>query len=802
MFKNYFLLALRSFKKERVNALISLSGLVIGLAAVMLVAGYVHYETSFDKSYSNAGSIYRIISTYTKNDAGASETVPLAFAPTLIREVPAITKQTRINTYTLQALIKNQYADFVQSDVDSSFFSIFNFRFVYGDPNTALNSADNIVLTASTAIKFFNTTDVTGKPFTTRDKTFIITGVVQDMPENSFLQTEAFCFAPLSKNSSVLDISGGFNGGNAFILLNKNTSVADAETQIKQFGHRYKMDDYKMELQPVSEIHLHSSGIKGQSSYYDLGDLRYVYIYICVALLILMIGCINFINLSIARSMERTREVGVRKVLGARRKQLIAQFVGEAAVYFMIAFFIALALAAATWKGFAQLSNINAAPLFLFSAYTLLPIGGVCVVSCLVSAFYPALFLSGLQPVNTLKGDYRDIRLNFSLRKALIVVQFSISIILIVAATVVHSQLAYLNNRPLGFNKDNLVSFKIPFLKEMPKAFKNELLQSPEVSSVTFSSLDLGQSYSMSFGMKNPVPGQDTTKLLNGAIIDADIDFVKTFQIPVIAGRAFSESFPSDMANYDSIAGWTGATPGRPLLVSESLVKQLGIKDPVGKITDNDFFLKGTIIGVFKNFSPMSLKDTTPMIAIRCKANGAYLPTVYVRISASNTRASIERIGKLYKQFFPRERFDFRFIDEQVAHLYNSEIRLTRLSDTFAGIAIALSCMGLFSLISLMVRKRTKEIGIRKVMGASIKSIVMLISRDFLWLIIISLVIATPLAYIAMNKWLQGYASRTELYWWMFLIAGLAAFIIAAISISFKSIAAAKANPVKSLRTE
>ena len=370
------------------------------------------------------------------------------------------------------------------------------------------------------------------------------------------------------------------------------------------------------------------------------------------------------------------------------------------------------------------------------------------------------------------------------------------------ATTVVHSQLAYLNNRQLGFNKDNLVSFKIPFLKEMPKAFKKELLQNLNINSVAFSSLDFGKGYGMSFGMKNPVPGQDTTKLLNGAIIDGDVDLTKTFQIPVVEGRSFSTDYPSDMADYDSIAGWTGAIPSRPLLVSESLVKQLGIKDPIGKVTDNDLFLKGTIIGVFKNFNAMSLKDTTPMIAIRYKANGANLPYAYARINSANTKSTIETIGKIYKQFFPKEKFDFHFIDEQVAHLYDSEIRLTKLSNVFSGIAIALSCMGLFSLVSLMVRKRTKEIGIRKVMGASVKSIVLLISKDFLWLIVISLILATPLAYIAMNKWLQGYANRTGLYWWMFLIAGLVVFIIAALSIGYKSIVAASANPVESLRSE
>lgn len=799
MIKNYFLIAIRSFKKDKINSLISLSGLIIGLTCVMLVAGYIRYETSFDKSYSNSDRIYRIIGTNNRNDHGRDEAIPLAFAPTLLREVPGIKGQTRISTWPSQVLINNQFVSFKQTKVDSSFFSIFNFKFIHGNPKVALNTADNIVLTAATAKKFYNTLDIVGKSFITKSETFIVSGVIQDMPENSFLQTEAFHFQPLSKGLEVLNISDSYAAGNAFILLDKNLSLADMENKIKQFCHRYKMDHYTMELQPVQQIHLHSSDIKGQSDEYNLGNLQYVYIYAGIALLILIIGCISFINLAVARSMERTKEVGVRRVLGAERKQLIAQFLDEAAVYFIIACATAFVLSILLWDGFTQMLNVRADIHFLLNIYTLGAVVCACVFSCLLSGLYPAIFFSGLRPVSTLRGGYQNVKLNFGLRKVLIVVQFTITIMLIAATFVVHSQLNYLNNKPLGFNKENLVKFNIPSLKEMPQAFKDKLLQNPNINSLSFSSLDIGKSYSMTLGMKNP---QDSTKLLQGAIISGDMDFINTLQIPVIEGRKFSADYPSDIINYDSIAGWTGADTRRPLIVSESLVKSLGIKSPIGKILDNDLFLKGTIIGVCKDFNVMSLKDKAPMLAIRCKQDRSYLRDAYARINAANTPEAIQYISKIYKHFFPQETFDFSFVDGRIALLYDSEIRLTKLGHLFAFLAIILSCTGLFSLVSLMVRKRTKEIGIRKVAGASVKNIVVLISKDFVWLIVIAFTIATPLAYIAANKWLQEYANRTDIYWWIFLVAGVSAILIAMITISSQAIKAARAKPVKSSRTE
>jgi putative ABC transport system permease protein len=803
MFKNYFLIAIRSFKKDRVNTIISLSGLIIGLTCVMLISGYIRYQTSFEKSYSNSSQVYRITSEYTKNNYGRTEDIPLAFGPTLIREVPGFMAQTPVSVYIDQVFIKDQYNDIKRANVDSSFFSIFNFSFVQGNPSVALKRENNVVLTTSAAIRLFNGTDVVGKSMIFRNDTCLISGVVKDLPQNSFLEAEVFYSYNLKKNNELLDVSSGMFGiCNAFVLLDKNLTVKDAESRIKKFCHQYKMDDYRMNLQPISDIHLYSSGIKNPNSFYNIGDIKYVYIYGAIALLILIIGCINFINLAIARSMERSREVGVRKVLGAQRKQLIIQFLSEAAVYFGIAFSVAIIVAVMSWESFTKLSNIVAGNLFLLDTYTLLIIGAVCIAACLLSGIYPAVFLSGMRPVNTLKGSYQDLRLNFSLRKALIVVQFTISIALIIATFTVHSQLDYLNNKPLGFNKNNLIRFQVPFLKDPPLSFKNEVLKNPNFSDLSFCRLDIGRTYSMYSGMKDPVAGHDSTHILNVAVIESDLDFIKTLQIPVKQGRNFSNDFPSDRADYDSIAGWTGADPNRPLIVSESLVKQMELKDPIGKVLDKDFFLKGTIIGVFGNFTGMSLKDTAPLLAVRYNAKGAYMPYTYVRISGKNTAASIDYLSKTFKQFFPKEQFNFSFVDERIAHLYDAEIRLTKLSNIFALLAIALSCTGLFSIVSLMVRKRTKEIGIRKVLGATVNSIVVMIGKEFLWLVIISFTIATPIAYTAMSKWLQGYANRTQIYWWIFLIAGFAALAVAFISVSFKAITAAKANPVKSLRSE
>ena len=797
MIKNYFLIAIRSFKKDRINALISLFGLVIGLTSVMLISGYIRFETSFDESYSNSNRIYRVISSNTRNDYGRTESVPAAFAPTLLREMPDIMGQTSINTYKTQVLVSNEYTDLIHSQVDSSFFSLFNFKFLLGNTKTALETSDNIVLTASAAKRIFGTTDVIGKTIITRDSTKMITGIVEDMPQNSFPKTEAFVFSPL-KNKILSNVNKGYGARNAYILLSKNASAETVAMKMKDFCRRYQMDNYTIELQPVNQIHLHSSDIKSPLQEYNLGDLKYVYIYGCIALLIMVIGCINFINLCIARSMERTKEVGVRKVLGASRKQLVIQFLGEAALYFAIAFVLAILMAIALWNGFTQLSNINASQTFLLNAYTFSVIAGVCIISCLLSGFYPAIFLSNLRPVSTLKGSLQGIKLNFNLRKALIIVQFSISIVLIIATLTVNSQLNYLNNKPLGFNKNNLIRFDIPFLENQPRAFMDKILQNPAIEALTLSSLTIGRSYSASFGVKD----FDTTKTLNCAYIDADLDFIKTMQVPIISGRDFSRAYPSDLANYDSIAGFFGVDKRRPLIVSESFIKSLGIKDPIGKIIDKDYFLKGTIIGVFKDFNAMSLKETAPKIVIRCKANGEHLPNAFARINSNNTAASISYISKIYKQFFPQEKFDFSFVDDRIAHLYDTESRLTKLSNLFALVAIALSCMGLFSIVSLMVRKRTKEIGIRKVMGASVNTITIMIGKDFFYLLIVSIFIAVPIAYLALNKWLQSYANRTELYWWIFLVGGLTAIIIALATVSFQAIKAAMANPVKSLRTE
>ena len=798
MFKNYFLLAFRSFKKDKVDTLISLCSLIIGLASVILIAGYINYSTRFEKKYSNHDQIYRLISTDDRNDYGSDEDVPLGLGPTIVNEIPEVKDQTRINTSTEQVLIKNEYNDFVLSGVNSSFFNIFNFSFQQGNPKAALSNPNNIVLTAATAKRLFNTTQVVGQPFVTKDDTYIISGILDDIPKNSFLQTDAFYYQPPKPPLTKSDLEGGYNAGNAFIFLNREAFVLGATQKINQLCLRLGLNHTKIELQPVSQIHLYSTAIKGQDSHYNLGDVKYVYIYGCIALLLLLIGCINFINLTIARNMERTLEIGIRKVMGAQKKQIILQILVETATYFFAACIAAFALAMLTWKQFASLSDIRADIGFMLDKLTIAAIVIVCIVACIISGLYPALFLSRIYPVVALKKGYQNPQLKFSFRKVLITVQLTISVVLIIATIVVRSQLNYLNNKPLGFNKYNLISFKLPYLNDYPEAFKNELLQNPNIEAASLSSTDIGKSYSMSTAIKNPV---DSLNLLPTVIIGADMDFVKTFQIPVLQGRGFSKKFPADQVGYDS-ADWTGANPNRPIIVTSSLVNYLQIKDPIGKVLNKDFFLKGTIIGVLGDFNGTSFKTQAPLICIRNMANGSGLSYAYTRISATNTAESISYIDKLYKKYFPEEKFNFSFIDERIASQYAAEFRLTQLVNIFTSLAVLLLSAGLFSLVSLVVRKRTKEIGIRKILGASVTSIASLISMDFLWLIIIAFLTGAPLAYWAMTMWLQGYVYRTGIQGWFFIYSAGIILFIALLSIGIRAIHAALVNPVKSLRTE
>ncbi|WP_156522676.1 ABC transporter permease [Arachidicoccus ginsenosidimutans] len=818
MLKNYFLIALRSFKKDKTNALISLSGLIVGLTCVMLIVGYIRYETSFDTSYSNSDRIYRVISDDKRGNAQErSGGIPDAFGATAAREIPEIEAQTPIVLYNKNVLIKNEYVQIKACRADSLFFQIFNFQFLYGDSKTALSNVNNVVIAQSLAKKIYGTDNAVGKDFNGRgnDKHYIVAAVVKDIPSNSFMTADAFFLD--QEQYGALDVSSGYSETSSFILLSKNASVTTLSQKIKQLCHKYNMDNFHFEFQPVQKIHLHSSDIKDQGNNYRLGDIKYIYIYGCIALLILIIGCINFINLTIARSLERTKEVGVRKVFGAQKVQLILQFIGESLLYFAIAIPVAFLLAYTLWQAFTSLLNIQADISFLMNIGTLLIIIGICVFSTLLSSWYPAFFLSRLEPVSSLRGGRSNgFRVSLGLRKSLIVIQFTISIMLIVATIVVHTQLSYLDNAPLGFNKNNLLTFSVPYGNHGSDAFTNKLLQNSDIQLLTFSGLHIANYYGGTSSMDNP---KDSTKQLNFAFIDADFNFVKTFQIPIIEGRDFSTKHPSDIIDYNALEDieekknevrkknhepmvnfLETIEPNRPVIVSENLVKAIGLENPIEQRVHMGAF-QGTIIGIIKDFRGMSLKEENPFIVIRCYSN-EYAGQAYLRINATNTNATINYISKQFKQFFPKDKFDFSFVDDRIAHLYDLEIRLTKLFNIFAFLAIIISCTGLFSLVSLMVRKRTKEIGIRKIMGASVKDIVLLISKDFIRLIIISFIIATPLAYIAMNKWLQGYANKTKIYWWIFAIAGVVAFIIAFASIGFKSVAAAKANPVDSLRDE
>lgn len=794
MLKSYFLIALRSFKKDRTNACISLSGLIVGLTCVFLIIGYIRYETSYDSSYDNAPRIYAVLN-HLKDETQVytSANIPSPLSPTLKREIPEIQYQTSMN-YGQVSFIKNkgeiQKVDNVS--VDDDFFKMFNFHFVYGNARSAFQNPNSMVLTKTGAKNLFGKIPALGSILYNNDSVALtLTGVIEDLPSNTFFRSDVFINHPVVKDPlNYMAYSGASN----CIMIGKENTIDQVKSRLTSLYNKYDFDNSTVEFIPVKDIHLNSANIRDFPENYNIGNIKYVYVYGCIAFLILLIGCFNFINLSMARSLERAKEIGVRKLFGAQQKQLIFQYICESALYFVMALPPALLLAIGCWGPFNHLLNIEAPLWFLINLRTALVFCCVCVVSSFLCSAYPAFILSRLNPVNILKGSWiGGIKLNLGLRKVLIVIQFAISIVLIISTLVVHAQLKFLNKQNLGFNKSNLIMLNFNDFGQKESAFKNDLLLNSGVISASLSRMKVAKTYGSLTTLPSP---KDSAEGLRIADINGDVDFMNTLKVPVIQGKEFAKKMLH--STYGNETDSLEKKNLHPTYVTKALLDIYDIKgDPIGKSIKK---IGIYIIGVIGDLKAISLKEENPLITISIATKPIRYGYMYIRIAGSNTAGTINYIASKWKQFFPKSAFDYSFVDDRIAHLYDSENRLTSLFDLFALLAIIISCSGLFSLVSLMVRKKAKEISVRKVLGASTSDIVFLISKEFLWLIMIAFVLSMPFAYYVLNKWLEGYATKTRLYWWLFVFSGAVAICIAILSICFKSIAAARTNPVHSLR--
>jgi ABC-type antimicrobial peptide transport system permease subunit len=788
MFKNYFKIALRNIAHHKAFAILNISGLAIGMACSILILLWVQDELSYDRFHANAGQLYRL--TCNAGDFKAAVS-PAGVAGGLQTEMPELKTAVRLSkpSTNLFEVGDNKFEDKKVFFVDSNFLQVFSFPLVKGNANTALQRPDGILITEEISKKYFGKQEALGKIIRKdNSENFIVTGVLANPPANSHLQFDFILpMSNLAKTNYDLqnDTWGNFNFY-SYVQLNKSI-VASPENLLRLTRRIKKIytvhnKDLKVDfqLQPITSIHLHSSL---QIDLPGHGNIQYVNIFFIVALFILAVACINFMNLATARSARRAKEVGLRKVVGAGRRQLIAQFLGES---LLISFFSLLLAIGIVWLLLPVFNNLAEKQLaiHLLNGKLWISLLTIAMMTGLISGSYPALYLSGFKPVKVLKGKLKPGTGNLLFRNALVVTQFVVSIMLLVGTAIVYKQLNFIKDKNLGFEKSNLLY--IPMTGDIwskQQALKTTLAQSPLTSDFSIIS-DLPTA--LVTGTTDVTwEGKDPNSQIVIPSIDVDENFIDVFQMKMLNGRSFSSAFKADTANY---------------VVNEKAVQLMGMKvsNAVGKTLkfDNN---EGAIIGVVKDFNFKPLQYAIEPLVLRLNRWGGI---VMVRTKPGNAQATINALQKVYGQLNPAYPFAYNFLDKDLDNLYRGEQKMGSIFNLFAILAIFISCLGLYGLSAFMAEQRTKEIGVRKVLGASVFNIVYLLSRNFTRLILISIVIAVPVSWLAIDSWLKGFAYRIDISWFIFLIASLSSLLIALFTVSYESIKAAITNPVKSLRTE
>ena len=813
MIKNYFKIAFRNLWKNKGYSSINIFGLAIGLATCLLITLYVTDELSYDRQFKNSDRIYRISSDirFGGGDLHMTQTSDM-MGQLLKKDYPQVEEYARLFANDGNKLIKkgNEFIDEPRvTNADSTFFTVFQLPVIEGDTRTALNEPNTVVVTESIARKYFGAVNVLGKIVEVKNgettTPYKVTAVLKDLPHNSHLN---FDFFFSMKN---VDYQWGqltSHNFHTYLLLKPGADYKALEKKFDEYINNYvlpyvqqfikvkNIDELKKSgnnlqysLMPLTKIHLYSDFS------YEItpsGNIQYVYIFSAVALFILLIACINFMNLSTARSASRGKEVGIRKVLGTERKTLIAQFLVESTITAFISLLIAIVIAwlvlplfndvAAKSLSVKDLLNIKILPFII-----LLPF-----VVGLLAGSYPALFLSKFKPIVVLKGNTNTGFKKSNLRNVLVVFQFATSIMLIIGTIIVYSQLQYIQTKKLGFNKDQVLIIDGAYaLNNNVQAFKNEVLAMPGVISGTISSYLPVTNSSRSDNTYSKEAVMDTKNGIDMQTWGIDYDYIKTMGMEIVMGRNFSKDFGADSS---------------ALIITETTAKLLGYADPIGKMiyapsnaaNDNTLYPR-EIIGVVKDFHFESLRQKLGPLCMRLR-NSTGLASF--KVTAGSTKNLVQQIENKWKILAPGMPFSYRFMSDSFNDMYRSEQRAGTIAIVFAILAILIACLGLFGLVTYMAEQRNKEIGIRKVLGASVTNVVTMLSKDFLILVIIAAVLAFPLAWWAMNKWLLDFEYRVNISVWVFVIAGVVALLIALITVSFQAIKAAIANPVKSLRSE
>ncbi len=781
MYKHYLKTGLRNIHKYKGSSFINISGLAVGIACCLLIISLTRYELSFDRFHKNAQEICRVISEFHSpgGEINFTTTNQAPLAELLKERYPEIVNSARVvNFYFRLGKPGSMFKENVYC-VDPSFLEIFTFSFIQGDPVTALANPESIVLTESLARKHFQNENPMGKIIIAGQRTpFIISGIIKDIPNNSHIDIDAIIPMAFAANLGWYKLNewGGFNF-KTYLQLQKGIFYKDVELRIKNVLRDFFPESRTtLQLQPLTQIHLYALG--------GGGLIKYIYIFSALAILILIVASINYMNLYTSRSLVRAREVSMRKVVGAKRRQIIWQFFTESLFLTLIAAILAVLLTFVFLPAFRRLTEIEIE--LTYSLWTFVLILVIFIFTGFLSGGYPAFILSAFKPVKVMKGIFYSEREGTLSRKIIVIFQFAISVLLIISTYVINEQLHLIYSQNLGYDKRNIICLDdLGGIAEKYSTVKNSLLTNPNVLGVTIldSFLDVINSSATSDVIR--WEGQSANESIPWLVVKGvDSDFQKTFGIEMSEGRFFSDEFPSDK------------TEG--MVINEAAVMAMNMDSPVGK-KFHFWDFDGRIIGVIKDFHFQSLhKQIEPMVM----KTGINLQKIAIRIKPDDRMATIKFIESHIKKIVPDYTFEYEFLDQKLSRLYKAEQRMKNITQATSVLAIFISCLGIFGMASFTVERRTKEIGIRKVLGASIQRIFMLLTWEFTKWIIVASIIAWPIAYYFINKWLQNFAYRIDLSLWIFILSGLVTLCIALLAISYQSIRAALTNPINSLRYE
>ncbi len=805
MFKNYLKITLRNISRNKMYSALNIVGLAIGLACCILILLYVHDELSYDRFHENADSIYRVVPTFTTSERTMYlSTNAHVQGPMLKDDFPEVLEYVRFSGYRRRVLEYDNIS-FTEEHflfADAAVFKVFSFDMILGNPEEALVNPNTIVLTEEMAKKYFGSDDPMGKNITVNyDTLFTVTGVIKNIPSASHLKPDFLAsFSTLGLKPSTNINNDLLNQVNyyTYVQLQEGTDFRVMEQKFtdginRRIGAMLKQlgGSAELGLQPLTKIYLHSDR---ELESMQMGDITYVWLFSGIGIFILLLACLNFMNLSTARSANRAKEVGLRKVVGAQKTQLVRQFLGESMILTFISFILAIVLVLISMPFFRNISGKDILMNSLTNPAILVGFLGLFLIIGLIGGSYPAFFLSAFRPVEVIQGKLKKGAKSSVLRIVLVSFQFAVSIVLIIGTFTVNTQLKYVRSKNLGYDKEHVIAIQLRDDETSQKyeAIKEAIQRNPNVINVSASTTSpLGTSdFSAHHAVGKPA---DEINMFWSQMVDDQ--YVATYKMEIVAGRNFSKDFTSDKE--------------QSIIINETAVKKLGWQDDPTHQQIERFTGTGpnerrvyNVVGVVKDYHFQSLhEEIQPMILYYTSPYGNF-NLISVRIRPENVQETITFLETTWKQFDSQYPFEYAFVDDQYDALYRTEVRLGKLFSYFTTLAIIIGCLGLFGLTSFTTEQRTKEIGIRKVLGASINGIIYMLVRDFTKWVFLAVVVAWPIGYLVMNKWLNNFAYRANLGLWIFLSSALLALVISIATVSFQSIKAALANPANSIRTE